>query len=1052
MYSSTPRRRSGAAGLLKALFAASVLISPTSIARGQTGPLAQDSSLARPALSPAPLAVPSQPRLGAHIMPLRVPASGVHRASSPICNSPSLSYYGGPVTSNVQIVLVNWNSDVASTVQQNMPAFYQEVVESPLLDTLSEYSTNVTPTGGVGGTNQSIGRGSYAGSYTIMPTRCPAQNSSKPTACNLSDAQVQTEITAQINAGGLPASQSDTGGNTNTVYMVNFPPYITISDPYGDQSCVQFCAYHSAFTINSKPILYGILPDLITTACNSGCGSASNPFDNITYVASHELTEAVTDPDVSLDTGVDVAYPIGWYDGGSNNCGEIADICDDGKGTTVTTPQGSFNASSVWSNTKKQCVVTGLHPSLNLNVTGTAVDGEPVDFTVTAKNPAGAKGTDTAYLSTIHFTSTDAQATLPADYTFTEADQGVHTFQATLHAGAKSITATDTGNSNVTVTTGVAVSQSVQVAIGTQPSGLAFTVDNTTYTAPEMFTWAVGSMHSLAATSPQSPSTGVQDNFSSWSDAGAISHTVTAAAATTSYTATFNTSYQLTTAASPTAGGSVAPVSGTYYSSGAVVNLTATPNSGYGFSGWIGPVANSGSASTTVTMNAPESVTANFATATVSVTIATTPAGLPVSIDGGATLNAPLNVQWQAGSQHTIATVGSQAVSGGIQYLFTSWSDGGAVAHSVTAPSSAITYTASFQTLYQLTTAVSPAGAGLVTPHSGSYFAPSSAVNLTATPTVGFIFSSWSGPVTNSKLAATAVTMTAPETVTANFLKIEPTTTTLKSSPNPSIVGQTVTFTATVAVAGGGKATGSVTFRLGSTPLKTVALSSNAAAWSSSSLSIGTSMITAVYSGDTTSKPSTSAALNQVVRKATSTVALTSSLNPSVFHQAVKLTARVKSTPTPTGTVSFFDGTAKLGSAALSAGAATFTTSALPAATHQLKAVYSGDAAVQTSASAILSQVVTRAATTTKLTSSKNPSTSGSAVTFTVAVTSAAGIPSGTVAFKNGTSALGTATLVNGSATFSTSKLPKGSDTITASFGGSMNFKPSAAALAQTVK
>ena len=64
-------------------------------------------------------------------------------------------------------------------------------------------------------------------------------------------------------------------------------------------------------------------------------------------------------------------------------------------------------------------------------------------FTVTAKNADGT--TNTSYRGTVHFTSSDPQAVLPADYTFTAADGGVHTFSATLKtAGSQSITASDT--------------------------------------------------------------------------------------------------------------------------------------------------------------------------------------------------------------------------------------------------------------------------------------------------------------------------------------------------------------------------------------------------------------------------------------------------------------------------------------------------------------------------------------------------------------------------------------------------------------------------------
>jgi hypothetical protein len=128
-------------------------------------------------------------------------------------------------------------------------------------------------------------------------------------------------------------------------------------------------------------------------------------------------------------------------------------------------------------------------------------------------------------------------------------------------------------------------------------------------------TWQVGSPHTIATTSPQSPTTGTQYTFASWSDSGAILHSVTASAGTTSYTASFNTSYLLTTGVSPSGGGTVSPVSGSYYVAGTPVAVVATPSAGYVFSSWTGPVASASSASTTVTMSAPESVTANFISA-----------------------------------------------------------------------------------------------------------------------------------------------------------------------------------------------------------------------------------------------------------------------------------------------------------------------------------------------------------------------------------------------------------------------------------------------------
>jgi hypothetical protein len=87
--------------------------------------------------------------------------------------------------------------------------------------------------------------------------------------------------------------------------------------------------------------------------------------------------------------------------------------------------------------------------------------------------------------------------------------------------------------------------------------------------------------------------------------------------------------------------------------------------------------------------------------------------------------------------------------------------------------------------------------------------------------------------------------------------------------------------------------------------------------------------------------------------------ALSSSLNPSNYGQAVTFTATVTSTgPTPTGRVIFKDGTTKLGSAALSAGAAKLTTSTLAVGTHPITARYLGDSFNAKSKSPVLNQVV----------------------------------------------------------------------------------------------
>jgi len=273
----------------------------------------------------------------------------------------------------------------------------------------------------------------------------------------------------------------------------------------------------------------------------------------------------------------------------------------------------------------------------------------------------------------------------------------------------------------------------------------------------------------------------------------------------------------------------------------------------------------------------------------------------------------------------------------------------------------------------------------------------------------------------------------------------------LTSKPNPSVFGQNVTFTAAVTTgAGTGALTGTVTFFDGSTKISPdlAVNASGVATFSTSSLAVGTHTITAAYNGDTGHFSSVSAALKQVVNEPTSTK-LASSANPSSLNQSITFTATVRATGgvAPDGTVTFMDGANVLGTVTLSGtGTATYTTSTLAEGLHSITAVYSGDAAnyIEGSTSNTVKQDVL-AGSTVVLGSSPNPSTYGTAVTFTATVTSnGASAPTGTVNFLDGTAKIGSGTLVGttGVATFTTSSLAVGSHTITAAYVGDTNDGP----------
>ena len=276
------------------------------------------------------------------------------------------------------------------------------------------------------------------------------------------------------------------------------------------------------------------------------------------------------------------------------------------------------------------------------------------------------------------------------------------------------------------------------------------------------------------------------------------------------------------------------------------------------------------------------------------------------------------------------------------------------------------------------------------------------------------------------------------------------TTTSVFSSENPSNYGDSVTLTAEVVSSYGGVApTGSITFMDGDTTLGTVTINNLTATFTTAALTVGDHSITAVYSGDTNFAASTSATLTQTVAQAATTTGVVSSENPSNSGDSVTLTATVapsSGSGTPTGSVTFMDGDATLGTVTITGGAASFATSALTVGDHSITAVYSGDANFSASTSATLTQTVAQAATTTSVVSSENPSNYGDSVTLTATVASSSGVgtPTGSVTFMDGSTTLGTATITGGTASFATSALAVGDHSITAVYSGDANFVTSA--------
>ena len=237
--------------------------------------------------------------------------------------------YGGPVVERAQVVAVLWGPSVDAEVAARIGDFYRALVASAYFDWLKEYDTP----------KQKIGRGALEGVFTIAPAH---------KGSSLTDAQIEKELAAQIRKGALPAASG------NTLYLIHLPPGLRVQMG-GSSSCEAggFCGYHSAFRAGRAHLRYAVLPDMSAgSGCDTGCGSGS-PFAAVTSVASHELVEAVTDPDVGLARGL--AAPLAWYDAAN---GEIGDICAGHEGK-LRAGGAVWTVQKEWSNKASACVLSG---------------------------------------------------------------------------------------------------------------------------------------------------------------------------------------------------------------------------------------------------------------------------------------------------------------------------------------------------------------------------------------------------------------------------------------------------------------------------------------------------------------------------------------------------------------------------------------------------------------------------------------------------------------------------------------------------------------------
>jgi hypothetical protein len=814
----------------------------------------------------------------------------------------SVSYHGGPLIRNVQVETLYLGSVWGNTQQPtavSLNSFFSYIANSPYMDMLGQYN---------------VGRGQFIGTDTVT---------SQPSGNSITEARIQTILSQEIQKGSLAAPSA------NSLYVVFLPPRVreTPTD----------IGHHSQFldSTSGKTITYAVIDDQLDPQGQiqvpQGAPSSLTAANQQTWVASHELAEAVTDPDTTT----------GWRDY-TQTGGEIADIAQD------TLPVGQvdgilngYDVQKVWSNLDNTSILQGNPaPTLSSVTPAQVTVGNPSPITLTVTGSGFLRSSVVAWNSTALATSyvspTQLTATVPAS-----------DFKS---AGTAQITVSNPRPAGGTST------------------GLGFQVLQPT------------------------PATSTTTVVSSSVDPSVYGLSIT-------FTAVV---------AHVAPGGGTPTGTVTFYDGRTRLGSTALNSSGHATFATTALAA--GSHAITAMYSGDSTLAASSSTA-----LTQTVRQDGTTIEAGSTIDS--TVYGEAAT--FTARVLAEAPGGGTPAGSVTFYDGSTPLGSATLAMGMATFSTTKLVAGQHTIEAVYRGNG--------NFATSTAAALT------------------------------------QVVRQDGTTTTVISSKDPSASGQSITVTATVEAEapGGGTPTGTVTFYDGSTSLASAVLkSSGRATFATKALAAGSHAITAVYDGDKNFTASHSTALTQAVQQDGATVTLASSKASSVSGEAVTFTAKVKvkapGSGTPTGTVTFSDGTTILGIVPLgAAGTATFTTSGLSVGAHTITCLYSGDPQFASVASKALKQTVKQDGTKTVVVSSANPSGKGQAVTFTATVSAAApgsGTPSGSVTFYDGKVILGTATLSGGIASLTVASLAKGKPRIKAVYGGDLGFKSStSSALVQVV-
>jgi len=529
----------------------------------------------------------------------------------------------------------------------------------------------------------------------------------------------------------------------------------------------------------------------------------------------------------------------------------------------------------------------------------TSTVGVQLTFTLTALGANNA--TLTNYTGTVTFTSSDARAVLPASYTFTAADAGVHTFSATFNSqGPQSITASDAAHNVVTVGPLIPVDKATPVITWPTPAPILYGTPlgvlqlNATASVPGTFAYTPAAGTILSVGTPT------------------LSVTFTPTD-TADYVATSSSVSLTITKATPTLGWPTpAPIAYGTPLTGAQLNATSAVSGAITYTPPAGAIPPVGTDTLTASFVPADTADYNSTTQTVQLVVQASPLTITVANASRqyglanpaftGTIAGVLNGDSVTANYTTTATASSPA---GTYPISATLTGAAAANYTVTVVPGVLTITDAPLTITANSTnraygAPNPAFTGAITGQQNSDVL-SLSFSTTATPV---------SPVgTYVIVPSVSGTNLASYTVSAvnGVLTIAQasTTITLAASAAHAYPGVDVTLTAVISPFATGTPTGTVTFFDGSTLLGTATVSSGMASYDAVFSTVATHSITAVYGGDTNFTSSTSAPVTETIDPPGYTIAA----NPTTLTVARGSSGTVTLTLTPfgdyAGTVSF---------------------------------------------------------------------------------------------------------------------------------------------------